>query len=77
MCFLPSLSYVYGMPSNRKLSNIFLGIFLLMWTIFKVLIEFIIILLLFYILDFGCEALWGLSSLNRDQPTFPELNVKS
>ena len=27
-----------------------------MWTIFKVFIEFVIVLLLFYVLAFGCKA---------------------
>ena len=38
-----------------------------MWTIFKVFIEFVTRLLLFYVLVFWPRAMWDLSSLTRDQ----------
>ena len=38
----------------------------LMWTIFKVFIEFVTISLLFYVLDFWPWGMWDLSSLTRD-----------
>ena len=37
-----------------------------MWTIFKVLIEFVAILLLFYVLIFWPQGMWDLSSPTRD-----------
>ena len=40
--------------------------FFLMWTIFKVFIEFITMWLLFHALVFWPRSMWGLSSLNRD-----------
>ena len=40
--------------------------FFLMWAIFKVLIEFATVLLLFYVLAFWPGGLWGLSPLTRD-----------
>ena len=40
--------------------------FFLMWAIFKVLIEFATVLLLFYVLAFWPGGLWGLSPLSRD-----------
>ena len=36
--------------------SIFLRFFFLMWTIFKVFVEFVTILCLFYVLDFGLKA---------------------
>ena len=38
-----------------------------MWTIFKVFIEFVTILLLFYILVFWPQVMWDLRSLTTDQ----------
>ena len=38
----------------------------LMWTIFKVLIEFVTTLLLFYVLVFWPRGMWDLSSPTRD-----------
>ena len=38
-----------------------------MWTIFKVFIEFVTILLLFYVLVFWMQGKWDLSSLTRDR----------
>ena len=37
-----------------------------MWTIFKVFVEFITILLLFHILFFGPRGMWDLSSQARE-----------
>ena len=43
------------------------GFYFLMWTIFKVFNEFVIILLLFYVLAFWLPGIWDLSSPTRDQ----------
>ena len=40
--------------------------FFLMWTIFKVFIELITILFLFYVLVFWLEGMWDLMSPTRD-----------
>ena len=45
--------------------------FFLMWTIFKVFIEFATTLLLFSVLVFWPQAMWGPSSLTRDQTCIP------
>ena len=49
---------------NQQPSGFIFKIFLWVWTVFKVFIEFITILLLFYVLDFGHEAC-GISSPTR------------
>ena len=46
--------------------NLFLRFFL-MWTIFKVFIEFVTILLLFYVLVFWPQGMWDLSSPTGDR----------
>ena len=46
-----------------KLSFFF---FFLMWTVFKVFIEFVTILLLFYVLVFRPRGIWDLSTPTRD-----------
>ena len=46
--------------------RIFLKISFLTWTIFKVFIEFVAILLLFYVLVFWSQTMWNLSSPTRD-----------
>ena len=48
-----------------KMINLKFKIFL-MWTVFKVLIEFVTILLLFYVLVFWPQGMQDLSSLTRD-----------
>ena len=45
--------------------------FFLMWTIFKVFIEFVRILLLFYALVLWPRGMWDLSSLTRDRTRTP------
>ena len=40
---------------------------------FLIFIEFVTILLLFYVLAFWPQGMWGLSSLTRDQTTPPVL----
>ena len=48
---------------------LFYKIFFLTWTIFfKVFIEFVIILLLFYVFVFRLHGKWGLSSPTREAP---------
>ena len=49
-----------------------------MWTIFKVLIEFVTTLLLFYVLFFlATRHMWDLSSLTRDQTRMHSLHQKA
>ena len=57
--------------------NFFLKIFFLMWTIFKVIIEFVTILLLFYVLVFWPWGMWDLSSPTRDQTHTPCIGKRS
>jgi len=45
----------------------------LMWTTFKVFIEFVIILHLLHVLVFRPQGLWDLSSPIRDQTHIPSL----
>ena len=57
---------------NKKFMHIRFMYFLffkivLMWTIFKAIIEFVTILLLFYILVFWLRGTWDLSSPTRDR----------
>ena len=47
-----------------------------MWTILKVFIEFVTILLLFYVLYFWLRGVWDLSSLTRDPTCTPALEGK-
>jgi len=44
-----------------------------MWTVFKVFIEFVTILLLFYVLVFWLPSMWDLSFLTRVKPAPPAL----
>ena len=44
-----------------------------MWTIFKVFIEFVILLLLFYILDFWLQGIRILAPRPRIKPALPTL----
>ena len=46
-------------------------IFFLMWTMFKVFIEFVTILFLFYVLVFWLQGMENLSSPSRDQTPTP------
>ena len=48
-----------------------------MWTILKVLIEFVTILLLLYVLVFWPHGMWGLSSQTRDQIHTPCIGRQS
>ena len=66
-----------GPPSQNHLllnswtESVFWGFFLrlsfLIWTIFNIFIEFVIMLLLFYLLVFWSRDIWDLSSPTRDQ----------
>ena len=51
----------------------FFFFFFLTWTVFKIFIEFVTILLLFYVLDFWRRGMWGLSFPTRPAPTHPTL----
>ena len=48
--------------NSQSLSVLLFKIFFLMWTIFKVFIEFVTILLLFYILVFWPQVMWNLTT---------------
>ena len=48
-----------------------------MWTIFKVFIEFVTILLLFYVLVLWPRGMWDLSSLTRDWTRTPCIGRQS
>ena len=41
--------------------------FFLIWTIFKIFVEFVAILLLFYLFIFWSQGIWDLDSPPRDQ----------
>ena len=49
----------------------------LTWTIFKVFIEFVTILFLFYVLVFWLRRMWDLSSPTRDQTRAPCIGRRS
>ena len=51
----------------------FFKIFFLMWTILKVFIELVTVLLLFYVLVFGCEACGILAPGPGIEPAPPAL----
>ena len=51
--------------------------FFLTWTIFKVFIEFVTILLLFYVLGFWPWGMWDLSSQTRDWTCTPCIGRRS
>ena len=48
-----------------------------MWTIFKVFIEFVTVLLLFYVFVFGWQGMWDLSSRTRDRTHTPCIGRQS
>ena len=48
-----------------------------MWTIFKVFIEFVTILLLFYVLVFWSQGMWDLSSPIKDRTHTPCIGRRS
>ena len=56
---------------NKPIS--FLKDFFGVWTIFKVFIKFVTILLPFYVLVSWLQVMWGLSSLTRDRTCPPAL----
>ena len=56
-------------PGNTPSFLLFIKIF--MWIIFKIFIEFVTILLLFYVLAFWPWDMWGFSSPTRDQTHMP------
>ena len=70
---LPHCRWILYQLSNQGSPEIlptlfvyFFKIFFLIWTIFKVFIKFVTILLLFYILVFWPLGMWDLSSPARD-----------
>ena len=54
-------------------AKIFLDFFFLVWAIFKVFIELVTILLLFYVLGFWPRGMWDLSSRTKDGTAPPAL----
>ena len=68
-CWLPGYSPQCG--SSKTL------FFFLMWTIFKVCIEFVTILLLFYVFIFWPQDTWDLSSPTRYQTCTPSIRRQS
>ena len=48
-----------------------------MWTIFKVFIEFVTLLLLFYVLVFWLRGMWDLSSPTRGRTHTPYIGRQS
>ena len=49
----------------------------LMWTTFKVFIEFVTVLILFYLLVFWLRGMWDLGSLTRDRTRTPCIGRRS
>ena len=64
-------TYVHDIIIMLYSSCLFFLKFFLMWTTFKVFIEFVTILLLFYVLVFWPGGMWGLSSLTKDWTLTP------
>ena len=64
-----ALSWTRLKRLNSSSSNhtLFLFLFFLMWTIFKVLIEFVTMLFLFFVLVCWLQGMWHFSSLTRVQ----------
>ena len=60
-----------------SLSSAFFLRFILMWTIFKVFVEFVTILLLFYVLVFWLRGMWDLSPPTRDRTLTPCIGKQS
>ena len=52
-------------------------VYVCVWTIFKVFIEFVTILLLFYVLVFWPQGMWDLSSLTRNWTRTPFIGRRS
>ena len=63
-------------PAEEDL-GVFFFFFFPMWTIFKVFVEFVAILFLFYALAFGPGGLWDPSSLPRDRTHTPCIGRQS
>ena len=47
-----------------------------MWTISKVFIEFVMILLLFHVLVLWTQGMWHVSSLTGTEPTLPAVEAR-
>ena len=56
---------------------IYIYIYILMWTIFKVFINSVTVLFLFYVLGFWLWGMWDLSSLARDRTHTPCIERQS
>ena len=64
------------LESPQPLHSSQLRLFFLMWTIFKVCIEFVTILFLSYILAFGLEVCGVLAPQPGIEPTYPALECE-
>ena len=65
----------YHMPIPSL--HIYIDIYREMWTIFKVFIESVTVLLLIYVLVFWLQGMWDLSSPARDQTRTPCIQRQS
>ena len=73
----PLLTLAKSSPSLMT-SSIYLFIYLLLlWTISIIFIDFVTILLLFYVLVFWPRDMWDLSSLTRDGTHTPCIGRRS
>ena len=70
------MTSVHSFESNNPSFFFCWKIFFLMWTIFTVFIEFVTILLLFYVSVFWPWGMWDLSSPRRDRTCMPALEDK-
>ena len=68
---IPGLGRSPGGGHGNPLQYFFFFNIFLMWTIFKVFIEFVGILFLFYVLVFRLQGIWDPSSLARDWTCTP------
>ena len=64
---------IFFLNISFKKKKCFLGVFFLMWTIFKVFMEFVTILFLFYVLGFSHEARRVLAPQLGIKPAAPAL----
>ena len=61
--FLPEIDCFPGLWNSFYFQVV---VVFLKWTIFKIFIEFVTVLLLFYVLGFWKQGMWDLSFLTRD-----------
>ena len=69
LCKLCDIIQTCFVKKKKKHNSLFISIFkniFLMWTIFKVLINLVTILLQFYVLIFWLQGMWDLIFLTKD-----------